>query len=139
MIDKRKKARIHGAAAVVVTLLAANAQAATLANIEGAVFVDHGDGFRPVVAGSELAPGDRVWADAGSANIVYNNGCSSRVGSNQTVAVLASAPACDGGSLKNASDMAPIDVDPVLVGGAAAAGAVGLAVALSTGGSPHSP
>lgn len=131
--------RAHVAATVVAALLASNAQAAMLANIEGAVTVNRGNGFQPIVAGGQLAPGDRVSVGAGSADIVYENGCSQKIAANQVVAVLASSPPCTGGGIKDSADADP-GINPLLVGGLVVGGAVGLAVALSQNhDTPHSP
>ncbi len=82
--------------AVIAGLMATSAQAALLTNVQGAVTVNHGDGFQPAATGAIIIPGDRVWAGEGSADIVYDNGCVVRVGPAQMVAVLNSSPACNG-------------------------------------------
>jgi hypothetical protein len=138
----RKAPRAYISAAVIVAFLATNAEAALLTNVDGKVSVNHGSGFRPSGGGDALAPGDRVSAGEGSADIVYDNGCSARVGPHQVVVVLSSPPSCNGGGLKDTAMAAPFGygVDPLIVGGVVAAGAVGLAVALSNGNSsPASP
>jgi hypothetical protein len=128
IIKGRRAARAFVSVAVVAALLATSAEAAMLTNVEGAVSVNRGDGFRPTDGGS-VVPGDRIRTGMGSASVVYENGCSMRVGPNQTVAVLASAPTCTGG-LKDAEPQAP-GFPPILLGGLVVGGAVGLAVALT--------
>lgn len=98
-MDKQKRRgksflRLLSAQAAFCALLAATAQAAVLTNIEGAVQVNHGDGFKPVAAGAALAPGDRVRVTAGSAAVLYENGCSMRVRPKRIVVVLSVPPVC---------------------------------------------
>ena len=120
-------------AVAMAALLASNAQAAMLANINGAVTVNQGNGFVPASIGSSLAPGDRVRTGEGTANIVYENGCSAGIGPHQVVAVLAVPPPCNGVMLRDGPAMAPAEFPwaPVLLGGAAVGGAVALAVMLT--------
>ncbi len=132
--SRRGAARAYMSAAVVAALFATSAQAVTLSNVEGAVSINRGDGFQPASLGTSLSAGDRVRAGASSSvNILYENGCSARVGPNQVVAVLATPPVCQGGSLKDGPVLAPaaFGFDPLLAGGLAAGAGVGLAVALS--------
>ena len=122
-------------AAVIAALFATNAAAVTLSNVEGTVSVNQGSGFQPASIGTTLSSGDRVRASAsGSANIVYDNGCSTRVAPSQVAVVLATPPACQGGSLKDggaAFAPAGIGTDTLLVGGLVVGAGVGIAVALS--------
>jgi len=137
---RRNRPRAYISAALILTLLATSAEAAYLTNVDGTIAVNHGDGFRPAGTGAALAPGDRVRAGVGSADIVYENGCAARVGPNQVLVVLSSPPSCGGAGLKDGVVSAPdFAVDPLIVGGLVAGGAVGLAVALSGNNSPHSP
>ncbi len=131
--NRIKAVRALISAAAVAALFATQAEAAVLTNVEGAVSVNHGNGYSPAGTGAALVPGDRVRTAKGSANIVYENGCSQRVEPNQIVAVLASPPPCDGASLKDSPGIIPagFDVNPVIVGGLVVGGAVGLGVALS--------
>ncbi len=131
--NSRAAARALMSAVVVASLFATNVEAVTLSNVEGAVSVNRGDGFQPASIGSTLSSGDRVRASAsGSANIVYENGCSARVAPNQVVAVLAAPPVCQGASLKDGPAFAPaFSPDPLLAGAVVVGAAAGLAVALS--------
>ena len=61
--------------ALIASLAATGAQAALLTNVQGAVTVDRGYGNAPAGTGSVIAPGERVRAGEGSADIVYDNGC----------------------------------------------------------------
>jgi hypothetical protein len=120
-------------AALIAALLTTSAQAAMLSNLDGAVSVNYGNGFQPASIGSSLSPGVRVRTGEGSAaDIVYDNGCSKRVGPQQVAVVLSAPPSC-GGGLKDGAAVAPEEpfVSPLLLGGVAVAGAVGLAVALT--------
>ena len=138
VILKGKSSRVPRAlisGALAAALLTANVQAAVLGNVAGPVLVNHGDGFLPASAGSSLVLGDRVRVDNGSADIVYENGCSTRVGPQQVSVVLASPPPC-GGGLKDGvvQETAEPSVAPLIIGGLLVGGAVGLAVALSSSG-----
>ena len=139
VILKGKSSRVPRAlisGALAAALLTANVQAAVLGNVAGPVLVNHGDRFLPASAGSSLVLGDRVrkWHN-GSADIVYENGCSTRVGPQQVSVVLASPPPC-GGGLKDGvvQETAEPSVAPLIIGGLLVGGAVGLAVALSSSG-----
>ncbi len=82
-----------------------------------------------------MSSGDRVRASAGgSANIVYENGCSTRVGSSQVAVVLATPPSCQGASLKDGPAYAApagFGTDTLLVGAVVVGAGVGIAVAVS--------
>jgi hypothetical protein len=98
-------------AVVIAALQTTNAQAAILANIEGAVSVNSGNGFQPASIGSSVAPGDRVRTGDGSVDIVYDDGCSSHVAAKQVAIVLSTPPSCYGGvtygGLKDGAAFAP--------------------------------
>jgi len=120
--------------AAVIVALFTNAQAAELSNIEGVVSVNSGNGFHPASIGSSLAPGDRVRTSEGSANILYDNGCSTKVGPQQVAIVYSEPPACNVGGLKDGVVVAPAEPPagaPFLGGLIVVGGAVGLAVALA--------
>ncbi|MGO9545791.1 MAG: hypothetical protein ACLPPF_13505 [Rhodomicrobium sp.] len=126
---------------VLAALTIASAQAATLSDVEGAVSVNRGSGFKPVMNGAALGPGDRVRTEAGSASIVYENGCTARVGPNQLLVVLSTPPACTGGGLKDGpvAYAGPPD-GSFIAGGLVIAGGAGLAVALAnSSNNPASP
>ena len=134
---QKKKSRIPRAfisAVVIAALFATNAEAAVLANVEGAVSVNYGSGFQPAPPGSPLSPGDRVRTGNGSADIVYDNGCSVRLGPQQAVVVFSAPPPCNGGGLKDGVAVEPAGPSaPLILGGlVVVGGAVGLAVALSS-------
>jgi hypothetical protein len=134
-IEKQRRITLRTviSVAVVVTLSAANAQAAMLGNVNGAVSVDNGYGFRPAPVGLALAPGDRVRTDDGSADILYKNGCSSPIAPHQLVVVLKEEPVCTEGGLKDVVSAEPAgpSTSTLLVGGLVVGGAVGLALALT--------
>jgi hypothetical protein len=128
--------------ACVFAVFAADAHAATLADINGLVFVNHGNGFLSAPDGAALAPGDRIRTDEGSANIVYENGCSSKIGPHQVVVVLWTPPTCNEGGLKDGAAATPdgFPTGALVLGGLIGGGAVGLAVALSSNETrPNSP
>lgn len=136
IMENGRRARAYVSAAVIAALFATNAAAVTLSNVEGTVSVNQGSGFQPASIGTALSSGDRVRASSsGSANIVYDNGCSTRVAPSQVAVVLATPPACQGGSLKDGGGAAfapaGIGTDTLLVGGLVVGAGVGIAVALS--------
>ena len=100
---------------VVAAFLASNAQAVSLANIEGPVSINYGKGYQPASIGSLVVPGDRVRTSDGSVDIVYDNGCSTHVGAKQVALVLSTPPSCNGavgyGGLKDGAAVAPTDAE----------------------------
>lgn len=133
-------------AASIAILFATSVQAAVLSDLQGAVSVNHGNGFQPASIGSSLAPGDRVRTSDGFAVIRYENGCTTRLGPRQVAAVFLEPPLCNGGGLKDGAAVAPgaseLSLDPVLAGGLIAGAATGFAVAISSsshGAAPVSP
>lgn len=77
--------------------VAQNATMPHLANLQGLVYVDQGDGFYPANANTVLHPGDRVMtARGGVAKISYSSGCGEQVGG-RNMTVIGSA-GCGGGS-----------------------------------------
>ena len=113
----------------------------------GAVFVNHGDGFQPAGIGTTLSSGDRVRVGSGgSVNIVYENGCSTRVGPSQVTVVLATPPSCQGARLKDGGlvvgagvgirDGVPgpagFGTETLIAGGLVVGAGVGIAVAVSS-------
>lgn len=81
-------------AVAMALLLAPAAEAALLSNIQGTVLVSSGGGFRPASGPIMIAAGDSVRTVDGSADIVYDNGCSTRVGPRQTAVVAYATPSC---------------------------------------------
>jgi hypothetical protein len=72
------------------------ANAATVSNQGGEVLVNRGQGFVPVAANAELAPGGQVLVQPGGlATIAYASNCTVRVGSG-VWAVQATAPCAQG-------------------------------------------
>ena len=109
-MQKRQEARLLPALivqAAASALLAAGCQAAVLANIDGLVQVNHGDGFKPASINTALVAGDRVRVSTGSADVLYENGCPAKVRANQTVVVLSTPPACTAGGLKDGVTAVP--------------------------------
>ena len=123
-------------AAVIVGLLAANAQATVVSSLEGVVSVNRGNGFKPASIGLPLEPGDRIRTGEGSANILYDNGCATKIGPQQVAIVYSEPPVCNGGGLKDGVVMAPPAepeaVDPLIAGGLLAGAAAGVAAALAS-------
>jgi hypothetical protein len=123
--------------AVLISMMAASAQAATLSNLEGAVFVNDGSGFHRVSAGTSLAPGARVRTEKGSVVIAYENGCTTRLAPNQSAVVLSTPPTC-GGGLKDGPAAPCCGTDWFAVAGIVALG-TGVAIGIAEGGGPASP
>lgn len=95
-------------ALIIAALFATNAAAAVLINVEGKIFVSRGggfllawgDAFQPASSGTALSSGDRVRAGAtGSAHVLYENGCSTRIAPSEIAVVLATPPSCHGATL----------------------------------------
>ncbi|MFY9643321.1 MAG: hypothetical protein WAK07_20830 [Rhodomicrobium sp.] len=125
--------------AISMAVFAWSAQAATLTNVEGAVSINRGNGDQQGAAGVELNPGDRVKAGKGSADILYANGCSTRVDANHVMVVLATPPACGGGGLKDGV-VAVEEPSSLLIGGLIVAGGAGAAIAIANSNNhPASP
>ena len=135
--------RVSILAAAVLAITAASASAAYLTDIQGAVLVNNHE-----QAGKEVQPGDRVKAVTGTVKIVYNNGAIVNVSPGQTAVVLANAPerTCPpDGSPRDSKGYCPeggsyslgTSATAGLAIGAAVAGGVGLAVALSNNSSQH--
>jgi hypothetical protein len=118
--------------ALIASLAATGAQAALLTNVQGAVTVDRGYGSAPAGSGSVIAPGERVRAREGSADIVYDNGCIVKVDPGQTMVVLSPPPACH-----IASEVATSPI--YLAGGAVAIGGGVAAAILLSQTKPASP
>lgn len=78
--------RFLSAAAIAMCVVSGAANAATLENLSGRVFVDRGAGFVPADEGT-IKIGDRVKATAGTASINYGGGVIVPVRSGQTVRV----------------------------------------------------
>ena len=143
----RNAARVCVSAAAIAAMFASSVEAVTLSNAEGAVFVNHGDGFQPAGIGTTLSSGDRVRVGSGgSVNIVYENGCSTRVGPSQVTVVLATPPSCQGARLKDGGlvvgagvgirDGVPgpagFGTETLIAGGLVVGAGVGIAVAVSS-------
>lgn len=122
---------VSGGLFVSALLSSAPALAATL-QVAGPVSVNTGSGFRPVTGTVEVNPGDRILVgNGGSAQIVYSASCSTGVSPGAVATVAASAPCT--------ATTPNVPTNAVLIG-AAVAGGVGAAVALSqSGGSTPAP
>lgn len=121
---------------VIIAMMTANAQAAYLSDVQGAVLVNN----QAVTTSVEVAPGDRVKVVSGSVNIVYSNGAIVPVAPGQTLVVLANPPGAPAPA--TAADSGESNVwQPALYvgGGLAVAAGVGLALELSQNSKPASP
>lgn len=112
-----------------------SASAATVAEVQGTVLVNTGQGFRPAVAGQELPAGAKVMINAGGrARISYPNFCVATLSPGQVYTVPQQAP-CGAGSPYIPGELLPHDY---AIGGAVAV-AVGVAVILNDSGSSKKP
>ncbi|MGO8953084.1 MAG: hypothetical protein ACLPWS_20465 [Rhodomicrobium sp.] len=123
--------------AAVTILMPASVQAAYLANVDGTVLINRGNGFRPAWGGAEVGPGDRVRVENGAADIVYDNGCAVKLSPGQTMAVLSVPPVC---AKESSAASSGLSTESVVIGGLVIGSGVGLAVALTeTKAAPASP
>lgn len=139
----RKQRRALIAVGLAATLFTTAAQAAMLANLEGSVSVNRGNGFQPVSAGTTVAPGDRIKTGKGSTvNVVYENGYAVPIGPNQVRTVQYAPPSAKdapgGAAPESAGAFAGLGgtalggiATPVIVGGVVA-GAVTAGVVASS-------
>ncbi len=113
-----------------MSLMAAQASAATVLVNEGAASVSRGAGFTRVASGTQVSAGNKVLvSQGGSATIVFSPACEMKVSSGQVVTVPAEPP-CTGAS--------PLSDTAYVIGGLLVGGGAIAAIALSGGGS-HSP
>lgn len=76
-----------------LAVVAGTAEAALLTNIQGPVSVNTGQGFRLVTTAVDLKPGDRVMVgNGGTAQLIYNDACITRVDGSGVVVVQQAAP-----------------------------------------------
>jgi len=127
--------------------LAQSASLPTLSGLQGAVYVDQGDGFVRANGHTTLHRGDRVMsARGGLAKISYADGCNVQI-SSRSLATINSQSPCAGGSSPHVikadyqSDAGSggggggfggIGTTGLIVGGAAAAGIIAVIVAAAT-------
>lgn len=123
--------------------VAQNVTTPHLANLQGLVYVDQGDGFYPANANTVLHPGDRVMtARGGVAKINYADGCGQQVDA-RSMTVIGSA-GCGGGSAQvvkadyqtdaaaGGGGFAGVSTTGLIIGGVALAGIVAVIVGAAT-------
>ncbi len=76
-----------------VVFAASSAGATRLANVQGDVLINKGDGFTPASNNLLLLPGNQIQVLEGSAQIVYDNGYVESMGPHQLAIVLIEPPA----------------------------------------------
>ena len=124
---------------LIASLVASTAQATVLTDVQGGVTVNRGFGYAPAATGILIGPGDRVHAQAGSASIVYDNGCIEKVRWGQTVMVLGTPPACQTNGLGIKDGVSDSGTNPACVGAALLVGggtAVGIVLSQPKPASP---
>lgn len=116
------------------------ANAAVISRQNGDVLVSNEKGFAPVSREATLAPGGRVLVRPGGlALIMYEGNCTVRVGPGFWL-VQNGRPCREGETTidftqrmnQEAPPAGPLEIDPLVVGGIVAAGALGLGVYLSS-------
>ncbi len=134
---------LPGAAALLVFLAGASAQAATLEGIQGTVLVDHGSGYSVAHGPMQLNPGDSVIANpGGAAKVVYADGCSVPVQPGSVVAVAGQSPcSIETGAVDPPPTEGVFNTTTLLVGGVIVGGVVAAVVLLNDNGddAPASP
>lgn len=133
-------------------VLAQNASLPTLSGLQGAVYVDQGNGFTRADAHTVLHRGDRVMASHGGlVRLSYKDGCNVQVNS-RTLATVggqspcaggssprlmkadyqSEAPPLSGGSGGTGGGMFGMSTTGLVIGGVAAAGIIAVIVAAAT-------
>jgi hypothetical protein len=142
MILKSAAVAALGLACVWGQAYAQSASLPRLANLQGAVLVDHGDGFVKANSQTLLRGGDRVTAARGGlVRIAYQDGCSVTVDS-RSMATIDSASPCAGGTAPRVvkasyaegddtggTTFMGLDTTGVIIGGIAAAVLIGIIIA----------
>lgn len=113
---------------------------ATVEVISGKVSLNQGKGFKVIATLSEAKPGDRVLVEnGGSANIVYADGCTIKLGDpvKRSTITIPVDPPCGAGLLPTTGTIPPAVVTGVVVAGVVAGAVV---IAASSGrDKPSSP
>jgi len=132
------RCRIAWVAPVFIALALLPARAATLEPLSGVVSLNDGKGYKPIVWPVTVKPNNAVMvAPGGSAWLVYNDDCRIKVLPGSVYTVADEIP-CKPVDVEVApSDLAPPQVNPYLVAGAAVAGGVGVGILLSEHGKSH--
>ena len=135
MMPISQKTVIAGLCAILLGPLSADA--ATVSKQSGAVLINTGSGFSPILSDAELAPGHQIMVQPGGlASITYANNCVVRVGSG--IWLVQATPPCANGAteidfttrMNQATDPTPPPgIPPLLVVGGAV-GAVAIIVTL---------
>jgi hypothetical protein len=133
------------AATVVFVLIAISpaASAASLAIVDGPVYVNHGNGFQPASGYVDVFPGDTIMAQPNSVSrITYSDDCVQTVQPGSTVAITEVSPCAAQSSNWTTSSTTPaseVNYFPYVVGVAAIGGAVAAIAASGGGGGSHHP
>ena len=145
MMPISQKTVIAGLCAILLGPLSADA--ATVSKQSGAVLINTGSGFSPILSDAELAPGHQIMVQPGGlASITYANNCVVRVGSG--IWLVQAAPPCANGAteidfttrMNQATDPTPPPaVPPLLLFGGVAAGTAALIILLNQKGKSASP
>ncbi len=125
--------------AVLAVSLAAAAQAASVASIEGQGSVNRGDGFRPVNVGAELQAGDRVLASQGSSvTISFSPSCEITVRAGESYRIPAD-PGCEAAAYNGQGEFTQGQLLGIGLVGAGAAIGIGAIIANASGDNDGAP
>ena len=116
---------------------------ALVGEVQGKVMVNSGEGYVPVASAAELAPGATVFVGPkSSAKLTYTEAnCSVNLAAGSVVTIKKNAPCAEVASPVADAPMPEVAFSPLplLVGGLAVAGLVGLIIATSDDEEPVSP
>jgi len=131
------------AAISVLALFTTTVQAAALTNIQGQVFVNTGQGFKPAEPAMAVKPGDRIMTvQGGTVQIVYSASCTASVAAD-TVVIVEANPPCAPTTTGQADPAKPTSTgsNVLIIGGLVVGGGAIAALALGNGGGskPASP
>ncbi len=125
-------------AAALVACLASPSLAATLEVVGSTVAINKGSGFKPVTGIVDAQPGDRInVANGGSANVVYTDGCTIRLGEQAGRSALTVPATCKAGPVALSPPASSV-LPGVVIGGVIAGGVI-LAISGSDSNKPTSP
>lgn len=110
----------------VALLLSSQAFGATINSVQGEVYFNSGQGYRPLVGTVEAKPGNSAFAaPGGSARVVYSDGCTMKISPGAVTSVSEKSPCqalgqANGGTEPNNTG-AKIAIGAAIIGGTTAA------------------
>jgi len=80
------------------TVAVSQVHAGSLSAVDGTAMINRGDGFKPLEAGAEIRPGDKVLMPKdGAGKVTFRDGCTVQLQPGQMLSMSATSP-CAGGS-----------------------------------------